>query len=103
MANPVRPQRTVITPPAPPTLDEILERLNALSTENAALREQVANGRSRGGAVNFTVGPKGTLTLWGIRSRGIAFYADEWVALLRQQGAIEAALKENAAKLAGPK
>ena len=75
-----------------PNLSEVLD---SLTPEQRAVIE--ANMRTKKDAtLSFKVSEKGCVSLYGVRWRGIHFYANEWAKILAYGDAIRDFIRENA-------
>ena len=79
--------RRIVTPPAPETPEQELERLRA---ENAALKS------SASAPLRFKVSDKGAVSVYGINVRfPVTLYGDQWRRLLDAAPALLAFIEEH--------
>jgi len=75
---------------AEPTRDELLSRIAELEKE--------AKGR-RGGELEFRVGEKGGVSVYGLGRFPVTLYYEQWIRLLDRANALRAFLEENKGRL----
>ena len=75
---------------AEPTYEELKARLEEL--------EKKKTGR-RAGALEFRVGEKGGVSVYGLGRFPVTLYYEQWVRLLEQTADLRAFLEENKSKL----
>lgn len=74
-----------------PTYEELKERLSQL--------EKQVEGRKRTGALEFRVGEKGGVSVYGLGRFPVTLYYEQWNRLLDAGADLKAFLEENKSKL----
>lgn len=74
-----------------PTKEELLARI-------AELEKQQAGGRKKG-SLEFRVGEKGGVSVYGLGRFPVTLYYEQWIRLLDVSGDLRAFLEENKSRL----
>jgi hypothetical protein len=86
--DPKHPGVTIMTEP---TKEELLARIAEL--------EKKAAGSKRGGALEFRVGEKGGVSVYGLGRFPVTLYYEQWDRLLKVADDLRAFLEENKSRL----